>query len=206
MRIANAISPEGQRRAGFDHGLGSDDARFQRRGGGQHLEGRAELVAAQRGPIEARVQLGWTVIGLRLEVRIEVRQRDHGVKLAGLHIHQDGGRALGTETLHAGRQHVAKRRLDGEVDRQLQGRADLCRVAQACVEVALDPARARQFSEADILGGRLDAADEVRGGAPGRIDTHDARAKFQTGITEIQHRLALARGDRALDPGEPRLA
>ena len=124
----------------------------------EDLEGRAQLVDAERVAVEARLRLG-----LAGRVRIEIGQRHHRQQFAGVDVEHHRGAADGAEFLDRGEQLLADEVLDADVERQPQ-RVD--RLLQAVVEILLDAGEAAlvDVGEADDMRGRAARAD--RRGAP----------------------------------------
>ena len=91
---------------------------------GERLEGRAELIDAERRAVEAR--FGRALAG---GIGVELRQRGHRQHFAGVDVHDDPGRADRREVGHRVEQFMLQRLLDPARDRQGQRLAAGRRVA-----------------------------------------------------------------------------
>ena len=207
VEVADPEPAPDQRPAGVDQRLRVHETQLQRLADGEDLEHRAELVDALHRPVEQRA-VGLIAAGQRPRpvVGVEVGQRGHREDLAGVDLHQDGRGAHRVHHRHAARQHLLHRRLDGEVDRQLQRLALVGRVAQPGVEIALDPGDADHLGRVDALAAVARAAEDVRGDRPVGIKPHLPRAEQQAGLADVVHLLHLLGADLAPDPEEPAAA
>ena len=127
-----------------------DDAGIHRHRHGERLEGRAELVDAERRAVEPR--LGRSLAG---GVGVELGQRGHRQHFAGVDVHDHPGGADRREVGHRLAQLMLQRLLDPAGDAEHDRLAAPGRVAQLLVERALDPGipLAVDVGVADDMGG-----------------------------------------------------
>ena len=166
------------------------DVVLQRHRRGLQLEGRAGLVHAGDGAVEALV-----VGGVVEQVGVVVGQADHGDDFAGAHVHHDGAGADRLELGLCGGQLVTHHRLHAHVEREAQR---LAVAGQAMVEIAL------HAGDAMIVD--IDRAHDLRRGAAERIAAFLARLEIDAGNAEVVDRKLLLRRDLARDVDELLLA
>ena len=155
------------------------DAGIHRHRHGERLEGRAQLVDAERRAVEARLDRA-----IARGIGVELRQRGHRQDLAGVDVHDDPGRADRRKLRHRALQLMLERLLDRAGDRQFQRRAALRRIAQPVVERALDPGAA--------IAVDVGIAEHVRGERGLRIEP--------VGLARQRHPRLAERVDRVDQP------
>ena len=203
VEVADAEAPLPQRALRVDHRPGIGQAKLERLGDGEDLEGRAEFVEPLHRAVEERIV---AAVALREHlgavVRVEVRQARHRQDLAGMGVHDDRGGAFGAHQLHARIEHALQRRLNRQVDGQAQRRALPRGIGQILVEDRLDARHALDLGRAHVLLAVAGAAEDVAGELAVGIDPHLALSEEQAGLAQIVHLLLLLGRDVSLEPEE----
>ena len=108
-------------------------------------------------------------------------------------IHQNSGRPLGIQKLHAAVKHPLHRGLDGQIHRERQRFATIGGIAQHIVKSALNTSDTNNFGRIHAFAAKARAAQDMSRQFAVRIEPHFTRPKHQARIADIMHRLHLLR-------------
>ena len=192
-----------ERLLGVDQRVGGDQAKVQRLRDGKDFEGRPQFVYPLHGAVEQRI-IGRVNRGVnrRAVVGVEVGQARECQHFAGMRVHQDRGRALGLQGVHAGRQHLLHIRLQGQVDGQRQRVGGLGGVAQPGVERLFNPGGADDLGTVDTFRAKGRTAKDVAGEVAIGVKPHVAGAEIQAGVADFMDLLHLFGGKHLAYPQE----